>query len=92
MITDLILDALFAIIEGLVGLIPPLPQSVSTVLGDLPDQVAGVVDRIEKLGPLVPFKEISIALGITFIVWAFCSLFKTIHLVISLASGGGGAT
>lgn len=90
MVTDAVLGAVITAVVFVIGLFPDAPPEVSTGLAGFSSNVASVVETISKLGPIIPFEQISLSIFIMTATWAFCLIVQSLRFALSAFIGGGG--
>lgn len=90
MVTDAIWEAIVTAIVWVIELFPDAPPEISDGIGGFASNVSSVIGSIAKLGPVIPFQQISLSAGIIFGMWIFAILVQSIRFALSAFTGGGG--
>ncbi|OIQ93160.1 hypothetical protein GALL_248660 [mine drainage metagenome] len=89
MIIQKLLNLITGWIAGWLQSIPPLPPDLLSTLQAVPGQIQTVVNDASMLGPVVPFSQIGIGLGIVLYAFLVALIVAVMRKVISLMTGGG---
>jgi hypothetical protein len=92
MITDLILLVLGAPFRWLLDTIPAIDWPTWITDGTLADRAANVAGYVAGLDNWIPVDLLGTAIGIVGVAFLFSITVQALRFVVSLFSGGGGAT
>lgn len=90
MITEAIGNWFLALVASLIGLVPALPAAATSALDSFPTTLGNVVAYIGLFGPVAPFSQMAIALGINLAFWVIAILLQGTRIVLSYVTLGGG--
>ncbi len=90
-ITQIVLNFFADMLASLLGAVPPLPASISTMLSNLPGQVNSLTTAAGNVGPVIPWTMAGVCLALVLTCWVVAFGIDLVRRIISYATLGGGA-
>ncbi|MDM7856666.1 hypothetical protein [Cellulomonas alba] len=90
MITSAICNWFLHTLAAMLAWIPALDQSTQNFLNSVPGQVTTVMSHVGYFSPLVPFDQLSMALGVILVFWVISLGVQGTRIVLSFITVGGG--
>lgn len=92
MIVQSVLNWFAGIIASMVDAIPDVTPEVSAGIASIPAKMQTAIDYIDKLSPILPLDQLEFAVRFVLFGALLGLSIKITRMLISWATGGGGAT